>query len=212
MELFGPDSKRKSAARRYHRWKIQRSRTESFLEGETVLVLGGFAAHRGYLRLYGVVLAAFFGSLAGDQLFFFLGRRHSRWLTGKTPGWKAKMAKVDRMMLRYRIPMIVFFRFLYGLRTVAPFAIGAGSVPFRTFLLFNAIGAMIWAIAVGCGGYLFGHALEALIGDIKHYEGLILAAIAAVGLFSWALYISRRHQKERALVFSSKEETDRTDP
>ena len=44
----------------------------TFLEGETILVLGGIAAKLGYLQLYGVVLAAFIGSLAGDQLYFFL--------------------------------------------------------------------------------------------------------------------------------------------
>jgi len=42
----------------------------TFLEGETILVLGGFAAHRGYLALPWVIVAAFFGSLCGDQLFF----------------------------------------------------------------------------------------------------------------------------------------------
>ena len=45
----------------------------TFLEGETVLVLGGLAAHQGYLQLPGVMLAAFAGTLIGDQLFFFLG-------------------------------------------------------------------------------------------------------------------------------------------
>ena len=49
----------------------------TFLEDETILVLGGFAAHRGYLALPWVIVAAFLGSLCGDQLFFFLGRKHS---------------------------------------------------------------------------------------------------------------------------------------
>ena len=46
----------------------------TFFEGETILVLGGFAAYRGYLHLPWVIIAAFVGSLCGDQLFFFLGR------------------------------------------------------------------------------------------------------------------------------------------
>jgi len=168
----------------------------TFLEGETILVIGGFAAHRGYLHLSGVVLAAFVGSLAGDQLFFFLGRRHSQWLMEKRPGLKGKMERIDGLLVRYRIPMILSFRFLYGFRTVTPFAIGASSVPFRTFLLFNAIGAGIWAIAVGCGGYLFGQALETLLGNIEHYEALILVVIAFSGTLWWAVYFYRKHKKE----------------
>jgi len=42
----------------------------TFLEGETILVLAGLAAHQGYLILTWVILAAFAGSLCGDQLFF----------------------------------------------------------------------------------------------------------------------------------------------
>ena len=55
----------------------------TFFEGETVLVLGGFAAHRGYLDLPGVILAAFVGTLLGDQLFFVLGRWHSEKILAK---------------------------------------------------------------------------------------------------------------------------------
>ena len=42
----------------------------TFLEGETILILGGFVAHRGYLMLPWVILAAFIGSLCGDQQEF----------------------------------------------------------------------------------------------------------------------------------------------
>jgi membrane protein DedA with SNARE-associated domain len=49
----------------------------TFLEGETVLVLAGIAAHRGYLDLPLVIGAAFLDTLFGDQLYFFLGRRHA---------------------------------------------------------------------------------------------------------------------------------------
>ena len=57
----------------------------TFLEGETILILGGFAAHRGYMALPWVILAAFIGSLCGDQLFFFLGRWHSQAILSKRP-------------------------------------------------------------------------------------------------------------------------------
>ena len=46
----------------------------TFLEGETILVLGGFLAHRGYLHLPWVIASAFAGTFAGDQLYFYLGR------------------------------------------------------------------------------------------------------------------------------------------
>jgi len=178
----------------------------TFLEGETILVLGGFAAHRGYLHLPWVVLAAFIGSLMGDQLFFFLGRWHSQTVLAKRPSWRGRVEKAQKLIGRYRIPFILVFRFLYGLRTVAPFVIGTSNVPVPLFVFLNAIGAMVWAIAVGTGGYLFGNALEVFIGDVKHYELQAFGAIAALGAVIWILYITSRRRRRMLSVKASQEQ------
>jgi len=162
----------------------------TFLEGETILILGSFAAHRGYLELPWVIVSAFFGTLFGDQLYFYIGRtkgkeaieKHAK---GKHAHWKSKAEKVFLLLDKHQIWLILGFRFLYGLRTVTPFIIGASRVsPFR-FLILNIIGAFIWAVVVGILGYLFGHALEILMGDIKNYELLIFALLSVVGVCVW---------------------------
>jgi membrane protein DedA with SNARE-associated domain len=167
----------------------------TFLEGETILVLAGLAAHQGYLTLSGVIVAAFLGSLWGDQLFFYLGRKHSQAVLAKRPAWKTKAEKVHKLMNHYQTPMILSFRFLYGLRTVAPFVIGTSAVPFKKFIFLNAIGALIWAVIVGSGGFLFGHALEILIGKIKSYEIYVMGSIAISGLSIWIFYFYRRRRQ-----------------
>jgi len=169
----------------------------TFLEGETILVLAGLAAHQGYLMLTGVILAAFLGSLCGDQLFFYLGRKHSQAVLSRRPAWKQKAEKVHKMLSRFQTPMILSFRFLYGLRTVAPFVIGVSSVSFKKFILLNAAGALAWAAAVASGGYLFGQALEIFIGKIKHYELQVFIVIALLGLLIWIVYFyqNRKHKR-----------------
>ena len=169
----------------------------TFLEGETILVLAGLAAHQGYMALLGVVTAAFVGSLCGDQLFFYLGRKHSRDILDKRPVWKQKSEKVQKMLDRYQTAMIFSFRFLYGLRTAAPFVIGMSPVSAKKFILFNALGAFAWAVAVGSGGYLFGRALELFIGKFKHYEGVLFVAIAIIGGLIWAGHFARRKKPSR---------------
>ena len=168
----------------------------TFVEGETILVLGGFAAHRGYLELPWVILAGFVGSLCGDQLFFFLGRWHSQTFLAKHPSWKVRVDKAQGLLERFQRPLILLFRFLYGLRTVAPFVIGMSRVPIAQFLLLNTVGALVWAIVVGAGGYLFGTALEILIGDIKPYETALSAAIAAIGVLIWTIHLYFRRRRE----------------
>lgn len=166
----------------------------TFVEGETVLVLGGFAAHRGYLELPWVILAAFVGSLCGDQLFFFLGRRHSHFILERRPAFKGKMERANRLITRFQTPLILGFRFLYGLRTVIPFALGASTVAVLRFIVLNAIGALVWAIGVAVGGYVFGNALELVMGDLKRYEFRLFGAIAITGMVIWALYFYRNRQ------------------
>lgn len=168
----------------------------TFLEGETILVLGGLAAHMGYMNLTGVIMAAFAGSLCGDQFFFFLGRRHSSFLLNRRPSWKSKLERANQLIDRFQTPLVLGFRFLYGLRTVMPFAIGISSVPVLRFVLLNAIGAIVWAAIVAGGGYLFGNALEGILGNIRHYEKILFVMVVLVGAVVWALYLVRRDRKK----------------
>jgi membrane protein DedA with SNARE-associated domain len=167
----------------------------TFLEGETVLVLAGLAAHQGYLVLTWVITAAFLGSLCGDQLFFYLGRKHSQAVLARRPAWKKKAEKVNKMINKYQTPMILSFRFLYGLRTVTPFVIGMSRVSVKKFIVLNAVGALVWAAAIGSGGYLFGRALQVYIGQIEHYEVLVFAIIALFGLFIWTVHFYHRRKR-----------------
>lgn len=160
----------------------------AFLEGETILVIAGFLAHRGYLELPFVIAAAFAGTVAGDQLYFHIGRRKGKEFIDKKPGWKAKTDRVFRLLDKYDTLFILGFRFLYGIRTVAPFVLGASGISPVRYLALNLCGALIWAIVIGMLGYYFGHAIEILLGEIKQYEEWIIMGLLLVGATGWVLY------------------------
>jgi len=169
--------------------------TGTFLEGETILVLGGMAAKLGYLRLPGVIAVAFAGTLAGDQLYFHLGRRHGPALLARRPAWQARARQVQALLGRHPEMVILGFRFLYGLRTVTPFVIGMSGISSLRFLLLNALGAAGWAVVIGSLGYLFGHGLEIILGDLHRYE---LEAMAATGVIGGLVWLgSRLHRRHR---------------
>jgi membrane protein DedA with SNARE-associated domain len=157
----------------------------TFFEGETVLVLGGFLAHVGYLKLPWVILFAFIGSICGDQLYFFIGRFKGKAFLEKRTSWQPYIIKAHKLLDRYQILLIIGFRFLYGLRTVTPFVIGMSQVRTGIFIFLNVVGALIWAITIGLCGYLFGMALEALIDDVKKYEIEVILIIIIVGITFW---------------------------
>jgi membrane protein DedA with SNARE-associated domain len=77
---------------------------------------------------------------------------------------------------------------------VTPFVIGMSTVSTLKFIVLNALGAALWAVAFGWGGYLFGQALEATMKNVRHYEGWVLAVVAAVGLTFWTVrfFLGRR--------------------
>jgi membrane protein DedA with SNARE-associated domain len=172
----------------------------TFFEGETILVLGGLAAKLGYLELPWVMGCAFVGALSGDQLWFFVGRRHGRKLLARHPGWNERVQRIDRVLRRHEVPVLVGFRFVYGFRNLTPFVVGLGSIPALRFLTLNVIGALLWSVSVAYAGYLFGRAVEIVLGDIKRYELAALAVVAFVGLGLWLvrLAIGRRRALRQA--------------
>lgn len=164
----------------------------TFFEGETILVLGGFASHGGYLKLPLVILSAFIGTFFGDQLYFYIGRLKGKQALENWPYWKARSEKVLTILEQHQVWLLLGFRFLYGLRTVTPFVIGASNIPYYRYLILNFIGASVWAIAVGVLGYFFGNTVDVLIGNIKKYEILIFAAVAGAGILMWGIHLVKR--------------------
>lgn len=157
------------------------------LEGETVLLLAGFAAHRGYLDPLAVVAVAATAGFLGDQVYFWLGRRHGAWMLARWPSLTPQVARVQRLINRYHEPFIVAVRFAYGLRIAGPVLLGTTAIRALRFAWLNALGALLWACAIGGLGWLFGNAAEAVVAEIRHVEGWLLLVLAALGVLAWGV-------------------------
>lgn len=169
----------------------------TFLEGETILVVAGFAAYEGYLELSLVILFAFLGSLFGDQLYFFIGRYKGQSLLEKYPRWEPRVNRFRKLMDRHNTWFILIFRFLYGLRTVAPFAIGLSRVSLNKFIVLNVISAAVWAVSLGVLGYFFGQVMEAVLHDIKKYELIIMAGLFLIAAIVFLLRRIKNRSRNR---------------
>lgn len=157
----------------------------TFLEGETILVIGGFLAHLGYLDLSWVIICAFLGTFAGDQLYFWMGRTQKVGFLTRRPFFRQRIEKAQDLLARHQKLIGLGFRFVYGIRTITPFALGLSKIKAKRFFCYNALSGVVWAVAVGGGGYLFGDALEVFIGKVKHYELATLAAMIFVAFLVW---------------------------
>src|SRR5512134_3586337 len=86
----------------------------TLLEGETVMLMAGFAAHQGYLQLPLVIGAAFAGGLLGDQCLFALGRLRGPRLLARFSRLQGPADQASRLLERHETPIIFGIRFMYG--------------------------------------------------------------------------------------------------
>lgn len=160
----------------------------TFLEGETiVLITGALAASGEYnINVWLLVLAAFLGSFAGDQTYFYIGRRYGTPLLKRWPSMTKRIDWAFKLVRTHEVLFILSFRFIYGVRNISPFVIGMSGVGRLKFALLNMVAALIWANTFAWGGYYLGQALEYWLGESKMWVlGGFVAIAATWALISW---------------------------
>ncbi len=167
--------------------------------GETVLLFAGFLAFHGQLRLNRAILTAIAGATIGDSLGYAVGHFGGTALVRRLRGRFLMSARhYDRaqtLVLKHGHWAVFVARFITGLRVLAgPFA-GAFLMPYPRFLLFNFSGAVVWAITIGCAGFLFGSNWGRLVRLVKAADLVILALVALGAVVAGVVYA--RRQKKR---------------
>ncbi|HMG35800.1 MAG TPA: DedA family protein [Blastocatellia bacterium] len=162
--------------------------------GETVLLAAGFFASQGHFQLLLVMLVAAVGAVLGDNAGYYIGRRVgraalARW--GRYGGLTTRrLERFDKFFHQHGDKTILVARFITGLRVFAALLAGAAHMPWRTFALYNMLGAILWSVAISLAGFFFGHSwnlLEQWVGR----AGLIALALVVAGLVI-AFVIKRR--------------------
>jgi membrane protein DedA with SNARE-associated domain len=166
--------------------------------GETVIVAGGTLAATGDLALLGVILAGTLGAIIGDSTAYWLGRAGGEGIRR----YLARVAGHDRVLAAERMvarrgPALVFVgRFLPGIRLAINLSCGAGQMDYKRFIIFDSLGALLWATQAAVLGYIFGKRFED-----RPWIGLLIAlgvALAVAGIVTMRERKHIRHEKEQA--------------
>jgi membrane protein DedA with SNARE-associated domain len=168
------------------------------LPGETALVSAAVFAGEGTLHLPLVIACAALAAIVGDNAGYWVGREFGFPLIykyGSKVGIDEGRLKVAQyLFLRHGGKIVFFGRFVAILRTFAAFLAGVNHLPWPRFLLFNALGGIVWATLFGLGGFFLGLAFE-------HYArpvGLFALACALVGAFAAQRFIAHHEEALRA--------------
>jgi membrane-associated protein len=166
--------------------------------GETALITAGVLAGQGHLEIAIVIALAATAAIVGDNLGYLIGRHGGRRLLtrpGRFAAHRAKVLEYGEPFFARHGPKAVFFgRWILGLRVWASWLAGITHMPWRSFLMYNALGGISWAITVGLLAYLAGDAIETIIRDVG------IGAFALVAVVAGALYVVHRRRRRGSVV------------
>jgi undecaprenyl-diphosphatase len=165
--------------------------------GETALITAAAVAATGKLSIPVVIVVAAAAAMIGDNLGFVFARKYGRGLLQR-PGRFARqrrrvLAVGEPFFARHGAKAVFFGRWITGLRTWASWLAGATNMSWRSFAVWNATGAVSWAITIGLIGFFIGQSAGTtltLIGLI----GVITLLLSGLG----ALLLHRRHAPSAA--------------
>jgi membrane protein DedA with SNARE-associated domain len=171
----------------------------TFLEGETFVIFAGVAAHQGVLNIYFLIGLAWIGSFCGDQTYFFIGRRYGKQVLKRFPSMEPSVNKALVWLGKSSTWFILTFRFIYGVRNGASFAMGMSPLPWSRFVWLNFIAAGIWATSFAMAGYILGQVLGDMLGVYAKYFllsmlGLFVSIVIIARARSW--WIKRSEAKQ----------------
>lgn len=131
-----------------------------FVPGESIVLIAGFFAAQGSLDLGDLIPLIAIGASLGDSLGYALGHHLGRdWLLryGKWFGIRARhLERVDGFFARHGGKTVLVSRFVGFVRVLAPFMAGSSRMPYRYFVGFNVLGALLWSVSFVLLGYFLG--------------------------------------------------------
>jgi len=151
-----------------------------FLPGDSLLFAAGAVASRGFLSAPLLAIGLFAAAVIGDTVNYQIGKAIGpRVMKSESSRWfnKKHLVKTHKFFEKYGPKTIVLARFVPIVRTFAPFVAGAGAMNYRTFIVYNIVGAAAWVTLMLGSGYLLGQ-----IPFVKERFELIVVGIVVLSV------------------------------
>ncbi len=171
----------------------------SFFFGDTVILSLAVLSAQGVISIYLLILFGFLGTILSDTIWFYAGS----YLLNNKSSFKEKVKKYDRLIssvnrITGKRPFLflLFAKFMYGTRIFFIAYLSIKKLRYPVFLLFDALGTMIWLFALTMIGWLAGKGITNLIPILKKGEYLLTTIILLAIIMRVATgWISKRIAK-----------------
>ena len=153
----------------------------SFGGGFVGLVIAGVLSYAGDLNIYISILVAGVSNFIGDQFLFTLARRNKAYAKDMMKKYGRKVALAHILMRKYGSFVVILQKYIYGIKTLIPLAMGLTKYSSMKFIVFNGIATILWAIIVGFASYTAGEYILASTDEFK-YVGLAIVVVILLSL------------------------------
>jgi membrane protein DedA with SNARE-associated domain len=158
--------------------------------GETVLLLASFLAYSQHeLELRWIIVVATVAATLGDNLGFAIGYYGGRPLFHRYRSVLHIPEKVigrgETLFARFGPAAIFFARFIFGLRIIAGPLAGVLRMPWRKFVVYNFLGAVVWVTVISSAGYLFGRHWHRLETYIQRFDYAVVIVVVLAAIWFW---------------------------
>ncbi|MEV6306219.1 DedA family protein [Actinoplanes sp. NPDC051861] len=178
--------------------------------GQTIMVAASIYAGSGRMNIYIVAIVSFITAVIGDNIGYWIGLRGGRKIVNRwgryifvTP---ERLERAEQFFARRGNSIIVVARFIDGLRQLNGVIAGITRMPWKTFLIYNAIGAALWVGWWCTVAYLLGVHLVEIMGHAHKYKWIVLGVLAvAIGTYVTlhVRHIRRRRSRSGKVIEES---------
>jgi membrane protein DedA with SNARE-associated domain len=180
------------------------------LPGETILIAAAVYAGAGRLNIVIVGLVAVLAAVIGDNIGYLIGHFGGRALVLRYGKYvlltSERLDKAEGFFARNGGKVVVFARFIEGLRQANGIVAGTVRMPWRRFLAFNALGAVLWVGVWASAGYLAGNHIQVIYTQVTRYSLYLLIALVVLALALVARALIRRRRRAAAAQDSRERE------
>ena len=161
--------------------------------GFVALVAAGVLSYAGKMDITISITVAIIANFLGDMLLFYLSRYNKQMFSPYLKKQRRKIAYSHILMKKFGSMIIFFQKFVYGIKTLIPIAIGLTSYSFTKFGFYNAISSLIWGLLVGLMSFYAGEYLMKFFGYIS--DNPIIAPIIILSFIYGIWYFLEKGTK-----------------
>jgi membrane-associated protein len=176
-----------------------------FLPGDTLLFTAGFLTQQGVLgiNIHLFVVLLFVAAVLGDNIGYLFGHKVGRKLFRKPDSLlfhQANLQRAEKFYEKYGPATVILARFVPVVRTFAPVVAGVGNMQYRTFLLFDIVGGLLWTGSVTYLGYFGGAFLQSHGINVEMLVMPVILLAIAVSTGSPLVHILREPKSRKAFL------------